>query len=41
MTVGLCLTWFSIQGVITINSPVEPFATGIKMKSSDQEVNFH
>ena len=28
------LTW---QGVVTLIGPVEPFATGIKMKSSDQE----
>ena len=26
-----------IQGVVTLIGPVEPFATGIKMKSSDQE----
>ena len=26
------------QGVVTLIGPVEPFATGIKMKSSDQEV---
>ena len=25
------------QGVVTLIGPVEPFATGIKMKSSDQE----
>ena len=25
------------QGVVTLIRPVEPFATGIKMKSSDQE----
>ena len=25
------------QGVVTLIEPVEPFATGIKMKSSDQE----
>ena len=25
--------------VVTTNSPVEPSATGIKIKSSDQEVN--
>ena len=27
----------NIQGVVTLIGPVEPFATGIKMKSSDQE----
>ena len=27
----------SLQGVVTLIGPVEPFATGIKMKSSDQE----
>ena len=26
------------QGVVTLIGPVEPFATGIKMKSSDQNV---
>ena len=26
-----------LQGVVTLIGPVEPFATGIKMKSSDQE----
>jgi len=29
------------QGVVTTNSPVEPSATGIKIKSSDQELNLH
>ena len=28
-----------MQGVFTTNSPVELSATGIKFKSSDQEVN--
>ena len=27
--------WFVEQGVVTLIGPVEPFATGIKMKSSD------
>jgi len=27
-----------VQGVITANGPVEPSATGIKMKSSDQDI---
>ena len=27
----------STQGVVTLIGPIEPFATGIKMKSSDQE----
>ena len=26
------------QGVVTLIGPVEPFATGIKMKSRDQHV---
>ena len=26
-----------MQGVVTLIGPVEPFATGIKMKSSNQE----
>ena len=28
-----------IQGVVTVIGPVEPFATGIKMKSSNQEAS--
>ena len=35
------LSWYSYtntQGVVTTNSPVEPSATGIKIKSSDQDV---
>ena len=27
----------ALQGVVTLIGSVEPFATGIKMKSSDQE----
>ena len=29
-----------IQGVVTLIGPVEPFVTGIKMKSRNQDVNF-
>jgi len=29
-----------MQEVVTTTSPIEPLATGIKMKSSDQAVNF-
>jgi len=29
-----------MQGVVTTTSPIKPSATGIRMKSSDQGVNF-
>jgi len=33
--------FIGFQGVDTTNSPVEPSATGIKIKSSDQGFNLH
>ena len=35
---GLCS--ITAQGVVTLIKCIEPFATGIKMKSTDQEVIF-
>ena len=29
------------QGVVTTNTPVEPFATGITIESNDQDVILH